>query len=175
MKSKSAIFLDRDGIINVPIIINRNPVAIYDREQLVFVDGIEELINRFREYGYLVFVVTNQPDVARGRIKASELDKINKGILQKLKIEKIYVCPHDDEDSCSCRKPKPGMILSAQKEYGIDLKSSWMIGDRDKDILCGKSAKLQTIFINYGYAEELKTKPDYMFDNIKKVKELFND
>lgn len=173
VKKVSAVFLDRDGIINVPNIINRKPVAISSVKQLCFTDGIVELIDRFHYLKYKIFVVTNQPDIAKGIISFNEAININKKILDKLpKIEYIYMCVHNDDDNCDCRKPKAGMLFDAKEKYGIDLQSSWMIGDRWRDVNCGFNAKCKTIFVDYGYNENLKIMPDYVVKNIKEIKEI---
>lgn len=165
----SAIFLDRDGIINVTNIINRKPVAIYNASQLVFVDGIVELVRYFCDLGFLIFCITNQPDISRGKLSEKNVLEINEKIMKELPIKKIYVCPHDDADKCECRKPKTGMLMEAKREYYIDMKSSWVIGDRWSDIECGKSAGCKTIFVDYGYSENLLSIPDITVKNIKEI------
>lgn len=164
-----AVFLDRDGIINVTQVINKKPVAIRAFEQFVFVEGIQKAIDKFIKIGYTIFVVTNQPDISRGKIKIEEVEKINRHILHELPIKKIYMCTHDYYDNCECKKPKAGMLFSAKKEYDVELKSSWIIGDRWSDIEAGKNAGCKTIFVDYGYDEKLKSNPDIIVKNVKEI------
>jgi len=104
--------------------------------------------------GYLLIVVTNQPDVARGTQTREVVESINQFLLDNLPIEKVYTCYHDNADGCDCRKPKPGLLLQAAREYDIDLNSSYMVGDRWSDIEAGNASGCKTIYIHYGYEEK---------------------
>jgi len=144
---KFAVFLDRDGVINRAIIRDRKPYPPPNLEDVVFPLGTFEAIQALKKSGYLVIVVTNQPDVAKGIQSKEVVEGIHGIIRQQLQVDDIKVCYHVDEDDCHCRKPKPGMILDAAQEYSIDLAGSYMIGDRWRDIEAGKAAGCRTILI----------------------------
>jgi len=142
-----AVFLDRDGVINRTIIRDRKPYPPAKLEDVEFLPGTAEAIQLLRSSGYIVIVVTNQPDVAKGIQSKAVVESIHGLIRQQLQVDDIKVCYHVDEDNCQCRKPKPGMILAAAQEYSIELAKSYMIGDRWRDIDAGKAAGCRTILI----------------------------
>lgn len=142
-----AVFLDRDGVINRVIIRDGKSYPPANLEDLVFFSGTFEAIQSLRSSGYIVIVVTNQPDVAKGVQSKEVVESIHGIIRQQLQVDDIKVCYHIDEDDCLCRKPKPGMILDAAQEYSIDLAGSYMIGDRWRDIEAGKAAGCKTILV----------------------------
>lgn len=166
-----AVFFDRDGIINKAIIIDNKPYPPKNLTELELIDGIHLLMWELKSKGFLIFVITNQPDVARGTQTKSMIEAINNNIKKELPIDEIFVCYHD-EGNCTCRKPMPGFILQAKDTYNIDLNQSFMIGDRWRDIDCGNYAGCLTIFVDYGYNEKLKSKPSYTVKNIKEIKEI---
>ena len=110
--------------------------------------------------GLPLIVVTNQPDVARGTQTAREVERINDCLWQSLPLTAVYVCYHDNADGCDCRKPKPGMILQRRAEHGIDLRDSWMVGDRWSDVAAGAAAGCKTVFIQLAYSEGHRCTPD---------------
>jgi len=144
---RPAIFLDRDGVINNAIIRNNKPYPPANLNDVVFLPGIYEAIKSLQTAGYMIIIITNQPDVAKGIQSKERVEAIHRMIRQKFQVDDIKVCYHIDEDNCCCRKPKPGMILDAAKEHKIDLSRSYMIGDRWRDIEAGKSAGCKTILI----------------------------
>jgi D-glycero-D-manno-heptose 1,7-bisphosphate phosphatase len=111
-------------------------------------------------------VVTNQPDVARGRLSHSQLRVMNDYLMLHLPIDTIEVCEHDDEDRCLCRKPLPGLLIRAGNRDGITLADSFMVGDRWRDIEAGRSAGCRTVLIGDGYAEGLKSPPDIAVNDL---------
>lgn len=141
-----AVFLDRDGTINV------DRSYLYKIEDFEWIKGAKEAIKYIHNKNYLAIIVTNQSGVARGYYSEKDVNILHKFInneLQKIntKIDAFYYCPHLSEAKiskykmeCDCRKPKPGMILQAAKDYNIDLASSWIFGDKERDILAGKNA-----------------------------------
>jgi D-glycero-D-manno-heptose 1,7-bisphosphate phosphatase len=142
-----AVFIDRDGVINE--LINRDggkysPRLVKDFHMFPFVPGA---MKQIRDAGYLVVIVTNQPDISRGFLKQEVLDEMHQILRTLCQVDAIYVCPHDNSDACLCRKPLPGMLLEAASDFSIDLNSSWMIGDRDSDIQAGQKAGCSTIMI----------------------------
>ena len=154
---QKAVFLDRDGVINKYVGFLRN---IDDFELL---DGVSKAIRKINESGYLAIVVTNQPVIARGEVSFAELTEIHNKMETLLGedgayLDAIYFCPHHPDKGfdgeipelkfdCDCRKPKPGMLIKAAKEFNIDLTKSWMVGDSDSDIMAGKNAGCSTVLI----------------------------
>lgn len=149
-----AVFLDRDGVINRAIILDGKPFPPPTIEELEILPGVEQALSSLRRNGYMLIVVTNQPDVSRGKTSRESVDLINEFLLTNLSIDEIQTCFHDDKDACMCRKPLPGLVLNAAQKHGIDLKKSYVIGDRWKDIDAGVAAGCKTIFIDYGYQEK---------------------
>ena len=132
MKTK-ALFLDRDGIINV------DHGYVYKIEDFEFTEGIFDLVKLFSDAGYLIFVVTNQSGIGRGYYSEEDFSTLTKWMIEKfnnkkITIEAVYHCPHAPEEKCHCRKPETGMIEEALEHYNIDLKHSWMIGDKQSDV-----------------------------------------
>ena len=150
---RRAVFLDRDGVLNRAIMRGGRPFPPAGIAELELVPNALQALELLRERDFLTIVVTNQPDVARGTQTQAAVEAINAYIAVELPLDAMYVCYHDNEDACACRKPKPGLVQRASKEHGIDVGSSYLIGDRYKDIDCGSRAGCRTILIDYGYAE----------------------
>ena len=149
-----AIFLDRDGVMNKAVIKNGKPYPPASLSELVLPDDAVTSLQRLKSAGYLLIGITNQPDVARGTTTKETVLSINQALLAKLPLTDIRVCFHDNADQCHCRKPLPGLMLDAAKDYSIDMASSFMIGDRWKDIEAGQRAACKTIWLNYDYQEK---------------------
>jgi D-glycero-D-manno-heptose 1,7-bisphosphate phosphatase len=148
-----AIFLDRDGVINYPIVLLGKPYAPkFFNEFVLYPDAIKSL-QEFRLKGYALVVVTNQPDIGHGLIDMSEIIQMHQYLERYIEIELIQICPHKQDEGCLCRKPKAGMLFDAAKRMNIDLPNSWLIGDRISDIQAGNQGGVNTIFIDRGYAE----------------------
>jgi D-glycero-D-manno-heptose 1,7-bisphosphate phosphatase len=103
------------------------------------------------------------------------VEELHKMVLKELPLEKIYTCYHDDVTACDCRKPRPGLILEAAGEYDLDLEQAWLVGDRWKDIDAGNAVGCQTVFVDYGYDEYLRTLPDHVVTGIKELPGLILD
>jgi D-glycero-D-manno-heptose 1,7-bisphosphate phosphatase len=141
-----AVFLDRDGVINQK---PHGGEYITSWEDFHILPGVAEGITLLNKAGYMVLVVTNQRCVANGLLSVADLEKIHEQMLQALlragaQLDAIYYCPHDYEHSCGCRKPAPGMLLEAARVRGVDLRSSWMIGDSEIDVQAGMNAGCKT-------------------------------
>jgi D-glycero-D-manno-heptose 1,7-bisphosphate phosphatase len=149
-----AVFLDRDGVINANVLRNGKPVAPTSLAQFRLLPGVATAIRRLKEGGFFVIVVTNQPDVRTGLTPQETLDSIHAVLRQELLIDDIKVCPHIDADDCACRKPKPGLILDAAREYGIDLARSYLVGDRWRDTFAGRAAGCFTFFVDHKVEQE---------------------
>lgn len=115
-----------------------------------------------RDGGFELFVVTNQPDVARGRATAAEIERMHEALVAMLPIREVRACFHDGSDECSCRKPKPGMLTDAARDHGIDLRQSFMVGDRWSDVLAGQAAGCESILIETPYSKKEKCSPDHV-------------
>ncbi len=163
---KKAIFLDRDGVINKTFIKNSLPISPPSFDLLEILPGVKESILRLKKLNFVCLVVTNQPDVSRGKIEKKTIIKMNNYLKDEIKLDDIFVCYHDDRDKCKCRKPKPGLLLDASKKWDINLKKSYMIGDRWRDIEAGKSVGCKTIFIDYDYKEAKPKNPDFTTDSL---------
>ena len=151
---KRAVFLDRDGVINRAIVRDGKPYPPSNLAALEILPGVDDAMQSLHKRGWLLIVVTNQPDVARGTTQRADVEAIN-GYLQKcLPIDEFRTCYHDSGDDCDCRKPLPGALLAVADAHGINLASSYMVGDRWKDIAAGERAGCKTIFVDYGYKEE---------------------
>ena len=154
-----AVFLDRDGVINQALVIGGKPYSPKTIKEFKLLDGAIESIYLLRNFGFEIVVVTNQPDVARGVIDLKFVEDIHKQIQKSTKISNFYVCPHDDEYGCDCRKPRGGLLLQAAKDLNLDLTKCFLIGDRWKDIQAGQEVGCQCFFINYKYAESVPSQP----------------
>ena len=169
---KAAVFLDRDGVINANIMRDSKPVAPTHIDEFRFLPGVEDAIRRLKDAGYTVVVCTNQPDVATGRTSRATLDAMHRLVREKLKVDDIKVCFHTDRDNCDCRKPKPGMLLAAAHEYGIDLGMSYIIGDRWRDTAAGRAAGCATIFIDYGYKQDGPNAPEHVVASLSQAVDI---
>lgn len=150
---KPCVFLDRDGVLNRAVVRNGKPYPPATLEEFEILPGVAEACTLLKGVGYLLVVVTNQPDVARGTTPLSFVQAINTRLKEALPLDAIKICAHDSADNCACRKPKPGMLLEAARENTIDLAKSFMVGDRWRDCEAGARAGCKTIFIDYGYDE----------------------
>jgi len=162
-----AVFLDRDGVINEIQMKNGIPQAARPNN-FVMKSGVKEGLKRLKDQNFALVVVSNQPDVARGTMELKEVEEINQLIQSHLPVDLIKICLHDNEDNCSCRKPKPGMLIEASQELGIDLKNSFLIGDRFKDIEAGKQAGVTTLLLGSGYREK-EVLPTYQVYSIEEA------
>ena len=173
-KKQRAVFLDRDGTINKYVGFLR------DIDEFELLPGVGEAIKAMNEMGYLVIVVSNQPVIARGEVSEEELSEIHNKMETLLGekgayVDAIYYCPHHPDKGytgeraelkidCSCRKPKPGMLLQAAKEFNVDLSQSWMAGDSEVDVIAGKRAGCKTVYLN---REKKDFGQEYTFGSLK--------
>jgi transaldolase len=151
---KRAVFLDRDGVLNRAVVRAGKPHPPASAADVqIFEDALPSL-ERLKAAGYLLIVVTNQPDLARGAATRDAVDAIHQTLRSRLPLDDIFMCEHDDADDCGCRKPQPGLLLKAAAAHGIDLRSSFMVGDRWRDIDAGAAAGCRTIWIDRKYQEQ---------------------
>ena len=171
---KRAVFLDRDGVINRSLERDSKPFAPTSLAEFEILPGVPEACAKLKAAGFLLVVATNQPDVGRGTLKKEIVETIHAEMRRRLPIDRVEVCFHPGrgESDCDCRKPRPGMLLRAARELGIDLAQSWMVGDRWRDVDCGHAAGCRTVFIDCGYAEELRQKPDFSAGNLVEAADI---
>ena len=167
MTSK-AVFLDRDGVINAPVIVDNKPYPPASLSDLIILEGVKQGVALLKSAGFKVFVVTNQPDVARGKTPQINVDEIHNYLMLNLLLDEISCCFHDDKEKCNCRKPKPGMLLNLAQKWDIDLSKSYLVGDRWRDIAAGQAAGVTTLLIDYGY-DEKKIEADFTCTNFQSV------
>ncbi|MCX8129909.1 MAG: HAD family hydrolase [Clostridia bacterium] len=168
--NKKAVFLDRDGVIC------KEKSYITSVNQLEIFQFAIDAVKMLKDSGWLCIVITNQSAVARGMMTEDELERIHEVIYNTLPVDRIYYCPHHPEKAaydspyrvkCDCRKPGTGMILSAARDFNIDLNQSFFVGDRSSDIMAGKKAGLKTVLVKTGYdISGIEVEPDFVFDNI---------
>ena len=154
-----AVFLDRDGVLNVAPIIGGVPSSPSKIDDLQIIEGAKRAVRILKLNGFIPIIVTNQPDIARGKADIESVTQINKAICEALEIEHVYMCPHDENHKCKCRKPEPGLIMAASANLGISLQDSFMVGDRWKDIAAGQAAGCINFFIDYSYNENQPSPP----------------
>jgi D-glycero-D-manno-heptose 1,7-bisphosphate phosphatase len=153
-----AVFLDRDGVLNRAVVRGGRPFPPRSVDELEILPGVVEALHQLRAAGFLLIVATNQPDVARGTQKREVVEAMNHHLMAALPLSEIRVC-YEDGDDCPRRKPNPGLLLEASKEYGIDRSASFMVGDRWRDVEAGRRAGCRTLFLDLGYAERRPDPP----------------
>lgn len=167
-----AIYLDRDGVINNAIVRDGLPYSPRRVEEFVISEGSLEFCEALKSHGFILIVATNQPDVGRGIVAKEVIERMHALMCERLPIDHVEVCYSGGHELIPDlnRKPLPGMLINTAVNLGIDLNSSWMVGDRWRDVACGKAAGCRTVFIDYGYSEELVEKPDFIVTNLDEAK-----
>ncbi len=163
---RKAVFLDRDGVINKAIIKDGKPLSPNSLNELEILPGVKESIIKLKKLNFVCLVVTNQPNVTRKIIDKNSVIQINNFLKNKIPLDDIFVCYHDDKDNCDCRKPKPGLLLEAGKKWNVDFRKSFMIGDRWRDIEAGRNVGCKTIFLDYKYSETKPIKPSFVSNTL---------
>ncbi|MDP2750156.1 MAG: D-glycero-beta-D-manno-heptose 1,7-bisphosphate 7-phosphatase [Nanoarchaeota archaeon] len=164
---KKAVFLDRDGVINVDY------GFVHTVEKFKFSPRAIDALKILADSDYLIIIITNQSGIGKGLYEMEDFEKVmdymeNELVGEGIVIDDTFYCPHSPEENCECRKPKPKMILDAAEKHNIDLSKSWMIGDKEADVQCGKNAGCKTIFVKI---EKEKERSDGGADII--VKDLY--
>jgi D-glycero-D-manno-heptose 1,7-bisphosphate phosphatase len=163
------MFLDRDGVINRAVIREGIPCPPASLNELEILPGVPAALNALKAGGYQLVVVTNQPDVARGSTSLQLVGDIHARLADTLALDAILTCFHDDSDDCECRKPKPGLLLQAARELSLDLASSFMIGDRWRDVEAGRRAGCRTFYVDQGYEERMPVCTDFRVDSLSQA------
>ena len=167
------IFLDRDGVINKEVGY-RHRIADF-----IFIDGVFEACQSFKKLDYQIIIISNQSGIARGYFSLFDYEKLTKWMLYQFSIKNIsildvFFCPHGPKSKCSCRKPRPGMLVDAKNKYNIDLEKSWMIGDKETDIKAANLAGINnTILLRSGHLiNESNSNSKFIINSIKQSKEV---
>ena len=163
MPPRPAIFLDRDGTLNRQLIREGTPYPPQTLAEFELFPGVPEACAQLDAVGFVLVVATNQPDVGRGTQSQAIVEAMHAKLRAAVpEIARVEVCydPGRGEKSTR-RKPEPGMLLDAARDLGLDLARSWMIGDRWRDVDCGRRAGVRTVFIDFGYVEKLHAAPDF--------------
>jgi D-glycero-D-manno-heptose 1,7-bisphosphate phosphatase len=163
---RAAVFLDRDGVLNRAIVKNGRPYPPASLSELEILPGVPQALARLQKAGFLTLVVTNQPDVATGKTTQAIVDRIHDTLRETLALDAIYTCACVEGPGCDCYKPRPGMLIRAAAEWGVDCRRSFMIGDRWRDVGAGRAAGCRTIFIDYNYAERRPDSPDFVAQDL---------
>ena len=162
---KPAIFLDRDGVLNKPVLRDGLPFPPARIEEFQLYPEVADGCAQLKQAGFLLVVVTNQPDVGRGTMSREVIEAMHEKLRATVpSLDEVDVCFHAGEnfgEPCECRKPRPGMLRRAALTHGIDLERSFLIGDRWRDVDCAHAAGCRAIFIDHGYREPLREKPEF--------------
>jgi D-glycero-D-manno-heptose 1,7-bisphosphate phosphatase len=164
-----AVFLDRDGVINRAIVREGRPYPPANISEVEILPDVDNALKELKDAGYLLIVVSNQPDVARGTTTKEKVEAINIFLANRLVIDRFIMCYHDSGEGCSCRKPRPGMLIDAANELDIDLSKSYMVGDRWRDVEAGIAAGCKTVFIDYKYDEKRPDFSDFQADSLREA------
>ena len=173
---KKAIFLDRDGVVNKEV------NYLFKIEDFEFIDGIFNACLYFQNLGYAIIIVTNQSGIARKYYTENDYQTVTKWMLRQfedrgIEILNVFHCPHGPESTCECRKPKPGMFLKAKDEHNIYMEKSWMIGDKERDIIAANSARIDnTILVRSSHKiDESNSNAKIILDSIQKAKQIITE
>lgn len=165
---KRAVFLDRDGVLTRALIRDGKAYAPRTPAEMEIDADAPAALARLKAAGFLLVVVTNQPDVARGFTRREDVEAMHAKLRAALPLDACFVCYHDNADGCDCRKPLPGMLVRAAAAHAIDLNRSYMIGDRWRDIDAGAAAGCRTVRIDRGYHERAPGHlPDARVDSLR--------
>ncbi len=163
---RRAVFLDRDGVLNKslsgPDGVPRPPASL---DEFALIPGASDACRALRGLGFVLIVASNQPDVARGTQRREVVEAIHRRLREEVELDDVRVCYHDDSDGCACRKPQPGLLLSAARDWGIDLAASFVVGDRWRDVEAGRRAGCTTILVDNG-VELIPSEPTVRLDSL---------
>lgn len=170
--SNRALFLDRDGVLNKNFVRDGKAYAPRTLPEFQLLPGVEDAVRRAKGAGFLTIVVTNQPDVPSGITPRKTVDAMHAELRRRMPLDDIKICFHVDADHCVCRKPKPGLLLEAAKVHDIDLKASYFVGDRWRDVVAGQAAGCFTMFVDYGLPQEEPFTPDEIVSSLSEAVDI---
>ena len=156
--ARRAVFLDRDGVLVRTDVRDGKPYAVHTLDAFELMPDARAATAALKDMGFLLIVVTNQPDVGKGLIPIDVLQEMHDRLKALLPVDAIYACCHRQDENCDCRKPRPGLLLRAAADFGIDLTASYMVGDRQSDVVAGELAGCYTILIERGYLEPMSAR-----------------
>jgi D-glycero-D-manno-heptose 1,7-bisphosphate phosphatase len=169
------VFLDRDGVLNRALVSDGKPGSPRTVDEFVILPDALACLDELKLQGFTLIVVTNQPDVARGLQPIAVIEEMHRRLKSALPLDDVLVCLHDNADDCQCRKPRPGLLIEAQRKHGVDLSRSFLVGDRWKDIDAGNVAGCKTVFIDYQYQErDPATKPTTCVSSLRDAVDWIN-
>jgi D-glycero-D-manno-heptose 1,7-bisphosphate phosphatase len=169
---RPAVFLDRDGVLNRAFVRDGTPEPPRSLTELEILPGVPAALKLLRTHGYPLIVVTNQPDVARGVLERQVAEEISEQVRKECDLDAVLACFHDSGACCPCRKPQPGLLLQAADEFEIELTTSFMIGDRWKDMEAGQRAGCRTFFVDHGYQEQRPSHFDFRVASLAEAARL---
>ena len=168
----STVFLDRDGVVNRALVRDGKPFAPRALRDFRMLPGTAAAVASLRLAGFMIVVVTNQPDIGNGLVDQATVDAMNDRLRRRVEVDDVLVCPHRQDEGCGCRKPAPGLLLTAAARHSIDLAASYMVGDRWSDVAAGNAAGCFTIFIDRGYREARPEMPDAVVGSLRAAASL---
>ena len=173
---KKAIFLDRDGVVNKEV------NYLFKKEDFEFIDGIFDACIYFQNLGYIIIIVTNQSGIARKYYSENDYQTVTKWMLRQfedngIEILNVFHCPHGPDSTCDCRKPKPGMFLTAKDKHNADMEKSWLIGDKEVDVIAANAAGIEnTILVRTGHRiDESNSNARFILDSIQQSKQIITE
>ena len=168
-----AIFLDRDGVLNKLVERDGGYYSPQRFQDFILFDNVGYVTSKLKEKGFYIIIVSNQPDISRGRLTTKTLFKMTNELKSNVNTDDILYCTHDDNDRCNCRKPKPGMIIESAKKWNIDLNRSLMVGDTINDLKAAENANVKFILMNNTHNKNIicKNRIDDLDQLINKVKD----
>jgi D-glycero-D-manno-heptose 1,7-bisphosphate phosphatase len=167
--ARRAVFLDRDGVLVRAEVRNGKSHAVRRVKDFRLLPGAREAVHALRKRGFLIVVVTNQPDIGNGLVAAEVVAAMHDLLRRKLPVDSIEMCPHRQADNCGCRKPKAGMLTAAAARFSIDFSASFMVGDRCSDIVAGRSVGCYTLFVDRGYDRCTDVRPDAVVRSLRQA------
>jgi D-glycero-D-manno-heptose 1,7-bisphosphate phosphatase len=166
-----AVFLDRDGVLIHSAVRGGKPLGARSEDEFEILPDVPAACQQLRDAGFLLIVVTNQPDIARGTVSTAMVGRLNGRLRQAVPLDDIRICPHDDGDDCLCRKPKPGLLTDAAADWDIDLAASFMVGDRWRDVGAARAAGCRVLFVDRGYRETPQIEADVVVSGLPQAAE----
>jgi len=170
-RGRPAVFLDRDGVLNEAFVRGGVPTPPWSVKEFRVLPGVARACAGLREAGFVLVVVTNQPDVARGKLNSADVDRMHEHLRSIVPLDEICVCVHDDSDACTCRKPQPGMLLEAAARLNLDLARSASVGDRWRDIEAARRAGVRAIYVERRYDERAPVGADVTVGDLAEAAE----
>lgn len=169
---KRAIFLDRDGVLNRSEMRNGKPFAPQRLSDFRLLPGAADAVARLKQRGFLILVVTNQPDIENGKVPTSVVEAMHDRLMSRTAVDDVLMCPHSQSAGCRCRKPKSGLVRLAARRWDIDLLASYMVGDRSSDMVAGNRVGCYTIFVDRRYADGPRAVSDAQVGSLRQAVEI---